>query len=65
MFHLIAQCEVAYLKDKKGDIVRKYYAPSGEFFIPGVWEFESFPKDFYLKTWSAKELCEYLNREEA
>jgi hypothetical protein len=62
MFHLVAQCEAAYLKDEKGDIVRKYFAPTGQFFIPGVWEFDEFPKDYYLKTWDAEELRAFLNR---
>jgi len=60
-FHLIAQLEVAYLKDNKGDIVRQYFAPKGHFFFPGVWEFETFPKDFFLKTMTLKEFCDLLN----
>lgn len=63
-FYLVAQCEIAYLKDSKGEIVRKYFAPNHQFFIPGVWEFEEFPKDFYLKTWNAEELKAWLNRED-
>ena len=61
-FHLIAQLEVAYLKDSKGEIVRKYFAPKGHFFFPGVWEFETFPKDFYLKTMTFEEFRELLKR---
>lgn len=56
-FYLIAQHEVAYLKDKKGEIIRKYYAPKKHFFFPGVWEFETMPKDFLLKTMSFEEFA--------
>lgn len=59
-FTLTAQPEVAYLKEK-GEIVRKYFAPKGHFFFPGNWEFENFPKNFYLKTITPEELREILN----
>lgn len=62
-FCLIAQCEIAYLKDKKGEIVRKFYAPSGHLFYPGIWEFEDFPKDFFIKTCTPQELRNYLNND--
>ena len=63
-YFLLAQLEVAYLKDTKGNIVRKYFAPAGHFFCPGGWEFEDLPKnkDFYLKTMTFKEFRELLNR---
>ncbi len=61
-FNLVAQLEVAYLKDNKGEIVRKYFAPKGHFFFPGVWEFEEFPKDFFLKTMTFDEFRELMKR---
>ena len=54
-FYLLAQFEIAYLKDNKGDILRKFFAPKNQFFIPGLWEFESFPQKFLLKTMTAEE----------
>lgn len=61
-YTLLAQHEIAYLKDNKGEILRKYFAPAGRFFHPGVWEFEQFPKDFSLKTFKCESLKEILNR---
>jgi hypothetical protein len=63
-FILIALHEIAYMKDNRGDIVRKYYAPAGRFFYPGLWEFEEFPKDFSLKTLKCESLKDILNRSE-
>lgn len=54
-FYLIAQHEVAYLKNNKNEIVRKYFSPKEHFFLPGSWEFEIMPKDFFLKTINFKE----------
>lgn len=64
IFYLVAQHEVAYLKDKKGEIVRKYFAPKGHFFFPGSWEFETMPKDFYLKTMSFEEFSHFFKKED-
>jgi hypothetical protein len=64
-FYLVAQFEIAYLKNNKGDIVRKYFAPKDQFFIPGVWDFEEFPKDFYLKTISIEEFKQFLKDNES
>jgi len=63
-FYLIAQLEIAYLKDASGDLVRKYFTPAGHFFMPGVWEFESFPKEsqYYLKTMTMEEFRAVLDR---
>jgi hypothetical protein len=63
-FFLIAQHEVAYLKDSKGEIVRKYFAPKDQFFFPGTWEFETFPKDFYLKTMNFEEFARIFKGED-
>lgn len=63
-FHLVAQCEISYLKNNKGDIVRKFYAPAKHFFIPGTWEYEQFPDEMILKTWTGEELRAYLNNGE-
>lgn len=61
-YTLIAQHEIAYLKDNKDEILRKYFAPAGRFFYPGVWQFEEFPKDFSLKTLKVESLKEILDR---
>jgi hypothetical protein len=62
-FYLVAQPEIAYLKENKGDILRKYYAPKDQLFYPGTWEFESFPKDFFLKTMTFEEFRNLLKKE--
>lgn len=62
-FIMVAQLEIAYLKDSAGDVVRKYFAPKNQFFIPGTWEFDEFPTDFHLRTMNFEEFKELLKKE--
>jgi len=54
-YTLVAQLEIAYLKDSKNNIIRKYFAPKTHFFYPGTWELEKM-SNIFLKTMLLEEL---------
>lgn len=54
-YTLVAQLEIAYLKDSKNNIIRKYFAPKKHFFYPGTWELEKM-SNIFLKTMLLEEL---------
>lgn len=59
---LVVLHEIAYIKDETGGIVRKYDAPDGRFFYPGVFKFDEFPKDYKVKTMKCESLRKILDQ---